>query len=92
MEKFDGISTITEKFLNGHLDNMQLDYIDENEIIIVLTYHDKFQYEYCYKLAVRKDEKDIEFITHTSTNMRYKSKLNDNENLDKALSDFLFVH
>lgn len=90
MDKYEIISTITEKCLDGKLVGLHMDYISDRNVHILVSYKVNNFFTLDYELEVDKQENKVEFISHGSHNAFERVRLDREPSFDSAISEYLF--
>ena len=90
MEKFAGFTEITNRFLNGRLEGLNLSYEDSDHLRVSITYEYNNYYSLDYKLEVELSSKSVDFITHHAKGSLDRVELNREQEFEKAVTEYLF--
>ncbi len=90
MEKFAGFTEITNKFLDGRLEELNLSYEDSSHLQVSITYEYNNYYSLDYKLEVDLTSKSVDFITHHAKGSLDRVELNREREFEEAVTDYLF--
>ncbi len=90
MEKYASFTKITNKFLNGRLGELVLNYEDENHLQVSVTYEYNDYYWLDYQLEVNLLNKQIDFIAHHAKGSLNKVELTRDKDFENAVSKYLF--
>lgn len=89
MDKYRSISAITEECLNGKLVGLHMDYNNDKNIHILVSYKANDYYTLDYEIEVNNKENKVEFISHGSHNTFDRVKLAREPEFDNAISNYL---
>ena len=92
MEKYAGFTKITDKFLNGKLEELKLSYEDESHLQVSITYEYNNYYWLDYKLEIDLLDKTVDFITHHAKGSLDKVELNREAEFEQAVTEYLFAN
>ncbi|AIO18379.1 hypothetical protein KQ51_00494 [Candidatus Izimaplasma bacterium HR1] len=90
MEKYADFTKITDRFLNGKLEELNLSYEDENHLQVSITYEYNNYYWMDYKLEVNLLNKSVDFITHHAKGSLDRVELNREAEFEEAVTQYLF--
>ena len=90
MEKFAGFTKITDEFLDGKLEELNISYEDSEHLQVSVTYEYNNYYSLDYKLEIDLSNKSVGFITHHAKGSLDKVELNREQEFEKAVSEYLF--
>lgn len=90
MEKFAGFTEITNKFLDGRLEELRLNYEDQDHLQVSVTYEYNNYYSLDYKLEVDLSNKSVDFITHHANGSLDRVELNRDKEFEQAVTEYLF--
>lgn len=90
MEKYSGFAKITDKYLRGNLEQLIIDYEDENHFTVEVVYEMNNYYSYDYKMEIDIDSKSVDFLAHNSKGSLNKVNLLQEKAFEKAISNYLF--
>lgn len=90
MEKFAGFTEITNKFLDGKLEELNLSYEDAEHLAVSVTYEYNNYYSLDYKLEIDLSNKSVDFITHHAKGSLDKVELARDREFERAVTEFLF--
>lgn len=89
MEKYKGLSEITQNILHADLLNLAINYENDHYIDVHIEYKDGV-YLYDYEIGIDKDTHTTEFIHHICIGHGAEANLNRNMQFEKAVEDYLF--
>ena len=90
MEKFAGFTEITDRFLDGKLEELNISYEDSSHLLVSVTYEYNNYYTLDYKLEVDLSNKSVDFITHHANGSLDKVTLNREQKFEQAVTEYLF--
>lgn len=90
MEKFAGFTEITDKFLDGKLEELNISYEDSSHLQVSVTYEYNTYYTLDYKLEIDLSNKSVDFITHHANGSLDKVALNREQEFEEAVTEYLF--
>ena len=90
MEKFANFTEITDKFLDGKLEELNLSYEDAKHLQVSITYEYNNFYLLDYKLEVDLSSKSVDFITHHANGSLDRVELNREQEFEQAVGEYLF--
>ena len=90
MEKFASISEITEKYLDGKLCKLTMEYDTADQSVLSVLYEDQNDYWFDYQLTIDKDKKEVNFLRHHSEGILKQAELNRESSFEKAISSYFF--
>lgn len=90
MEKFAGFTEITDKFLDGKLEELNISYEDPKHLQVSVTYEYNNYYSLDYKLEVDLSDKSVDFITHHAKGSLDRVELNREQEFEQAVTKYLF--
>jgi len=89
MEKYAGISEITEKYLQGKLCKMSMEYNTPDELQLSVVYEDN-DYWYDYDMAIDRKSEKVSFLRHRSEGILKQVDLAREQAFEKAIFNYLF--
>lgn len=89
MEKYNGLSEITENHLHGHLNTCSIQYDKKDAICIHIEYNDDV-FVYDYDMRIDKKSHSTECTNHYCHNHGAQTNLNKNNEFEHAVVDYLF--
>ena len=89
MDKYRSISAITKQCLNGKLVGLHMDYNNENNIHILVSYKANEYFTLDYEIEVNNENNRVEFISHGSHNTFDRVRLDREPAFDNAISHYL---
>lgn len=90
MEKFSSFTKITDKYLHGKLEELNLNYEDENHLQVSVRYEYNNFYWFDYLLEVNLSDHSIDFIAHHAKGSLDKVELNRESEFETAVGEYLF--
>lgn len=90
MEKFASFGKITNQYLNGHLEELILDYESDHTFAVKVSYEYNNYYLLDYEVEVDTNKKEVIFRKHSSHGYLNKIDLNREKGYEKAVSNFFF--
>lgn len=91
MEKYKSLTTITDKYLDGKLIELDIRYNNDNEIHLEVLYQFNSFMKLCYELNVNINDKEINFLSHGSNGAFDKVRLGREENFEIAVQKLFFA-
>lgn len=92
MEKYRKFTSITEKYLNGKLVGLQVEYPNDSKVHVLVSYECNNFYTLDYELEVDTNTEEVHFLSHGSTSGYGKISLGSEPSFDGAVSELLFSH
>ena len=89
MDKYRSISAITKECLNGKLVGLHMDYNDEKNIHLLVSYKANKYFTLDYELEINNEEHKVEFISHGSHSTFDRVRLAREPRFDNAISNYL---
>lgn len=86
MEKFKSLSAITNKYLNGKLSRVNLEYEDSKTLEVSIIYEYANYYELDYKMRIDLSENNVSFVSHDNEVGFNKMTLNREKEFESAVS------
>jgi hypothetical protein len=90
MEKYASFTKITDEFLHGKLEELNINYDDESHLKVSVTYEYNNYYWLDYKLEVNLTDHSIDFIAHHAKGSLDKVELTRETEFEQAVGDYLF--
>ena len=89
MEKYQGLTDITEHILHGHLNSCSIQYDNEKFICVHIEYNDDV-FVYDYDMEIDKEHHTSLCTKHFCHNHGAQTDLNANNEFEHAVVDYLF--
>lgn len=90
MEKYASISKITEKYLDGRLCKLTMEYDTPEQLMLSVLYEDQNDYWFDYQLQIDRTEEKVSFLRHHSEGILKSAELNRESRFEKAISNYFF--
>jgi len=90
MEKYSRLSKITNQYLHGNLNKVNLRYEKDNSLILSIEYEDTNHYWFDYEMNFSIPKATIENASHFSEGSLNKISLNRETAFEKAVYNYLF--
>ncbi len=90
MEKFSSFTEITDKYLHGKLEELNVSYGDNKSLNVNIAYEYNNYYTLNYEVFVDLNERAVNFIAHRSSGGLNKIDLNREKGFEEAISNYFF--
>jgi len=91
MEKYAGLSEITEKYLNGRLQKLVMEYETPEQLNLSVLYEDNNDYWYDYQIVIDSKKQKIDFLRHQPEGMLNHIDLLRDKDFETAVFKYLFT-
>jgi len=92
MDKFKSFKSITDKYLGGKLVDLRIDYHNDSNVNVLVSYKCNNFFTLNYELDLDIDHKDVRFVSHGSSKAFENIRLNGEPKFDKAVSEYFFAN
>ena len=90
MEKYTTFATLTEQFLHGHLEQLDVQYQDTESVTIKILYKDGNDYLFDYELLIDIPKHIVERASHVTEGYMTQVKLHRQKAFERAICSELF--
>ena len=90
MEKYRNFTNITSECLDGKLVELNLSYLDNDNLNVLVSYEVNDYFTLDYQVEVNVKDKVVSFLSHGSHSGIDKVRLNKEPRFDNAVSDYFF--
>lgn len=90
MEKFNRFAKLTNQFLQGNLEKLEVDYNDDHSVTLKIMYADQNEYRFDYEMTLDISGHLVEYATHISEGYLNRVELTRESAFEQAVCSELF--
>jgi hypothetical protein len=91
MEQFDRFARLTDQFLHGTLDKLEVAYNHDDTMTLHLSYQDPHHYRFDYEITLQMSRHDIAYATHVLDSRLNRIELGREQAFEQAICATLFA-
>lgn len=90
MEKFNSFARLTKEFLQGTMSKLEIQYEDDNSVLLKVLYEDTNQYRYDYEMHIDLLQHLVDYATHLSKGYLSRVELSREQAFEQAITNAFF--
>lgn len=90
MEKYARFATLTNRFLHGQLEKLEVDYDDDTSVTLKIFYKDTNEYRFDYEIQLDIPMHIVEYATHFANGRMDQTKIHREQAFEDAVCHELF--
>lgn len=90
MEKYNRFAALTNQFLHGNLERLEVDYNDDHSVTLKIMYADNNEYRFDYEMQLDLSDHLVEYALHISEGYMNRVELSREIAFEQAVCNELF--
>ena len=90
MEKYSRFAKLTNQYLHGNLEKLEVEYNDDKSVTLTIVYKDTNEYRFDYEIQIDIPKHMVDFASHVSEGYLNRIQLSRETAFEQAVCNELF--